>query len=404
MLQRRQCRTMLRIEGLEARCLPSYIVTDLGTLGGQSSMAWGINNAGQIVGWSQTSDPNPTMHAFLWQDGTMTDIGTLGGRNSLAWAINDAGHVAGESSTPDGQSEHAFLFDGTAMRDLGSLGGPQMSSWGHGISLDDQVIGYSLYPGGSSQEYHGFLYRDGRMIDLWTFYGRNSRAFGINNLGEVVGYAARLDGTLHAFSYDGFGLIDLGTLGGAQSFAYGINDSGQIVGESETARGAGHCFVYSDGVMNDIGTLQGMDGATCTAYATNSFRQVVGFSRRQTGAQGGFLYSDGEMIDLNEQIPPNAGVQFVSATGINDFGQIIGYGYNQRGDNHAFLLTPDEAEVPKPRDPAILQPRLLQLGTCGSTASNPAPPPRALPALTSVERGAKDVLFADSQPIRRPTQ
>src|SRR5262245_46099063 len=60
--------------------LSSYAVTDLGTLGGTASYAYGINSAGQVVGYAYTSDNAATIHAFLYQDGVgMKDLGTLGG-------------------------------------------------------------------------------------------------------------------------------------------------------------------------------------------------------------------------------------------------------------------------------------------------------------------------------------
>src|SRR4051794_5520486 len=59
--------------------------TNLGTLGGGTSTAYGINGSGQIVGSSQTQAS--VDHAFYWQAGTMTDMGTLGGSYSYARGI-----------------------------------------------------------------------------------------------------------------------------------------------------------------------------------------------------------------------------------------------------------------------------------------------------------------------------
>jgi probable HAF family extracellular repeat protein len=97
-----------------------YTITDLGTLGGDMSLATGINNAGQVVGYSGTGGTDPVTRAFLYASpGPMVDIGALGGGNSFAFAINQAGHVVGDSG-------HAFLYNGTTM------------IWGH--SQDDREV------------------------------------------------------------------------------------------------------------------------------------------------------------------------------------------------------------------------------------------------------------------------
>jgi len=61
-------------------------------------------------------------------------------------------------------------------------------------------------------------------------------ARGINNLGQVVGYADTADGLQHAFLYSAGQMTDLGVIGDrwCSSIAYGINDNGQIVGETCT--------------------------------------------------------------------------------------------------------------------------------------------------------------------------
>jgi probable HAF family extracellular repeat protein len=85
----------------------------LGTLGGNVSGAAAINNLGHVVGLSKVTgnirDPqgNAIVHAFLLKNGVMTDLGTLGGLSSAALDINDAGQVVGWSQTSNG-TRHPF--------------------------------------------------------------------------------------------------------------------------------------------------------------------------------------------------------------------------------------------------------------------------------------------------------
>src|SRR5256712_12337993 len=70
------------------------------------------------------------MHAFLWQDGTMTDLGGLPGYQfSVAWDINDRGQVVGSSYGDDGTT-HAVLWENGGGRGLGDLGGPAAPAFG----------------------------------------------------------------------------------------------------------------------------------------------------------------------------------------------------------------------------------------------------------------------------------
>src|SRR5438045_4104843 len=83
----------------------SYTVTDVGHLGGNVSLARGINNNSQVVGHSYTGAVdkygNGIYHGFRWDStGGMVDVGTLkSDLNSSVSGINDSGAMAGASST-----------------------------------------------------------------------------------------------------------------------------------------------------------------------------------------------------------------------------------------------------------------------------------------------------------------
>ena len=93
--------------------------------------------------------------------------------------------------------------------------------------------------------------------------------------------------------------------------------------------------------MTDLGQLY---NAGSTALDINGSRQIVGFSAAPGGVgDHAFLWESGVMTDLNSLIPSGTGWRLVNARGINDSGQIVGWGYNG-SLTRAFLLTP----VPEP--------------------------------------------------------
>jgi probable HAF family extracellular repeat protein len=203
----------------------------LGTLGGDSSVGYGINAAGQVTGWAALSG-NSTSHAFLYSNGTMTDLGTLYGYHSVGMAINDAGEVTGYSFVPY-VGEHAFVYSNGTMSDQGTLGG--CCSSGIAINAGGQITGSSYISANSGNTINrAFLYTNGAMIDLGA--GDHSTGMGINTVGEVVGAFPGNDGFNHPFLYvPGGGVTDLNFLIAADSgwkldYAAGINDSGQITG------------------------------------------------------------------------------------------------------------------------------------------------------------------------------
>ena len=73
---------------------PSYTAVDLGTLSGTESHGNGINDNGEVVGYSDTTG-DAAQHAFLYDGTTMHDLGTLGGTDNQGNGMNTSGEVVG---------------------------------------------------------------------------------------------------------------------------------------------------------------------------------------------------------------------------------------------------------------------------------------------------------------------
>jgi probable HAF family extracellular repeat protein len=335
-----------------------YTIIDLGTLGGTSTVAWGINASGQVVGVANLSG-DTAHHAFRTAanspiNPSTDDLGTLGGASSTARKINASGQVVGVADRNDGTS-HAFRTApnsaiNPATDDLGTLGGAFSEALG--INASGEVVGWSARAGNAPAHAYRTVANgpiNQNTDDLGTLGGSSSGAYGINDSGQVVGEADTTGGTYHAFRTAPDIAInpatdDLGTLGGNYSWAYGINASGQVVGVADRNDGTSHAFRTAanrpiNPATDDLGTL---GGTYSEAHGINACGQVVGNADISGGAYHAFVYTGGAMQDLNNLIPSGSGWVLGYATAINDSGQITGYGTHGVGAQHAFLLTPTQ--------------------------------------------------------------
>jgi probable HAF family extracellular repeat protein len=167
--------------------------------------------------------------------------------------------------------------------------------------------------------------------------GGDSRAFSINDAGQIAGYSGLYAGPRntigHAFIYSGGKMKDIGALGGATSSGLGINRDGKLTGTSRDATSADKSYVYGNAVMTSIGSLGGRYSA---GTAINVFGQVAGVSDLADGtSQHAYVYGSGGMKDLG-----TLGGRYSRANSINDAGQVVGYA-NLAGDasSHAFLYS-----------------------------------------------------------------
>jgi probable HAF family extracellular repeat protein len=344
------------VEKLEDRCLLAYTITEVGTIGGVHNWGYGLNDAGTVVGASMVTGFRYS-HAYTF-NGTATDLGTLQGlgKFSVAEDINAAGHVVGTSNFSNSSAvlKHAFVYKNGAMTDLGALGGPL--SFGTGINSAGVAVGYANYGGGGMDSFHAFKWDPAlpagqQKTDLGTLGGTDSKAYDINDSGQIAGVAS--NGTQeHAVLWNGAQKTDIGVLPGFQvgSEARAINSAGLVVGGSYAVFGAHsqkvyHGFLYnpSNGEMTDLGKLEGT-GNWSFANDINDLGQIVGTANvTPTASYRAFVWSSGVMTNLNDEIPDGSGWLLVEAHAINNNGQIVGVGFKD-GKYRAFRLDP----VPSP--------------------------------------------------------
>lgn len=339
------------------------VLGDLGVLpGGTSSCGQWINDSGVVVGASANGaiDPlvgYPEVNAVRWEKGNILNLGTLGGNQSVAWAINNRGQIAGGAlntvpdsyqfgvSFPYGATQvHAFLWQQGVMMDLGTLGGPDSNPFFLNERGDVTGLSYTNSipnPTTGIPTVDPFLWKDGQMIDLDTLGGVFGGPNGLNNRSQVIGQSDLAgDLTAHPFFWDNGVLTDLGTLGGDNGSANGINESGQVVGTADLADGTHHAFVWRKGKMTDVGTV-GADPCS-NGFAINASGQSVGTS---TDCHGSvlhlFLWENGSIVDLSALVRPGSDLTFTDPVMINNKGEIAGTGVTSDGNLRAALLIPD---------------------------------------------------------------
>jgi probable HAF family extracellular repeat protein len=303
---------------------------ELGTLGGKnSSINWnGINDRGEAVGMSETSVPDPngedvcgfgthlTCLPFLWQYGFMSALPTVGGNNGQASAINNSGQVAGyaengivDSTCPPGITNNRI--------DLPVL-------WDKGKALALPTIGSD--PDGV--------------------------AFGINNQGLAVGYSGTCTAANYGVVWENGTATALPDLGDPGAIAYAINSHGQIVGQAVNSDGTPLAALWQNNTATSLGPLLPGDVASF-ATSINNRGQVVGSSfNSENSWSRGLIWQNGVTIDLNTLFPASSHLFVISASNINDRGQIAGMAVEMAGPNagnivHAFLATPVDEDLGK---------------------------------------------------------
>jgi probable HAF family extracellular repeat protein len=339
-----------------------FTLLDLGVAEGfSSSKAFGINDYGEVAG--SMTDAAGAVSGYYWSGtGAAQQLASLGGDYTRGWGINNQGQIAGVSNG------HAALWLGAqgSPVDLQTLGGPTSTAFR--INNSGTVIGWSdlatrpdpYY--GDFTAFHGFVYQNGQMQDTgtmttdWPEWDNGySFAHGINDQGQVVGEGMDTDWGYRAFILNPDGSkTDLGThptMSWLAGSATVINDAGLVGGRAADN--------YDPNVVYPLLWESGQTTATPISmpaefpfgeiYGINEKGEMVGVMWNAEGTERAFLYDQLNGVrDLNSLLDPSFGWDLQYASGINELGQIVGFG-SLNGATRGYVLN----VVPEPVSMAL---------------------------------------------------
>lgn len=375
---------------------PLYELVDLGTLGGNSSVALGMNEIGDVVGWSETGSG---VHGFLWQDGQMLDLGTLGGRFSEARDVNSFMQIVGVAKDADEQPRAFYAWNGMLF-DLNDLllhpippvpNGPDYAEFfpelleanainetGAIVAVgrngqDDVVRTYLLRPVDWFDPYRPrFTYIETgnlpaavpsqsrlRVAAISDQAGDQSGesasspvitvGLGLNDFDQVVGVS-----TEQAFLWldnDLDGLFDIGHT----SQANALSNWGLIVGWTAGPAGRPHATLWSVWMPDESWSLYTPPGWISEALDINANGASVGWmADNPEGYDAVAMVWTGTAWNLNERTAVPEGPAYwdtlVEATAIDDQQRIAGFGRLTDLSLRAFILLPIEDPDADPGD------------------------------------------------------
>jgi uncharacterized membrane protein len=285
---------------------------------------------------------------------------TTSGYNTAAYAVNTAGQVVGYATNGTTYVPMSWSSAGSATQLPNSPSGDHIA-----IDVNDAgTILYSGYKrtaggtfiplstplpsnggGGSAINSAGDVVGDtGKPLaaTIWRANGTStslmpsSTAWDINDAGSFVGsFYSDAAGT-RPYLYDSSGrhTLPAPTVGGTQyAEARAINNKNVIAGYSTSADGATfhQAVKWENGVYKELGALPG--SGYSIALGINDAGDIVGYGNVA------FVYHAGVMNNLNTLVSLPAGVKLDQAWDINNKGQIVGAAETPTG-RRAFILTP----------------------------------------------------------------
>lgn len=204
------------------------------------------------------------------------------------------------------------------------------------------VIG--TYQASLTSPYYGYQNTGGTCTNISVFGSTNTQPWGINNLGQIVGFFEDSNAANHGFLLSpGKSPVQIDYPAGGQTYLYGINDAGQIVGYAYSAGTFGYqTFMYYGGQFYPLGVSGGGNFDYTLGFGINGDATLTGTYYFQPykddfelsavpSLSGNTITWSGTVTDLTP-----GGIANTIAKGINANGELAGFYQSSACGNTAF--------------------------------------------------------------------
>jgi len=245
---------------------PGQRVTNLGIASPYtSSLALKINNAGTILGWSGSSDPNSPSQPFIWK--AETGLQNVGDTTLTLSSINDSGRAVGSVYLNSAGHANAVTYDPiNGIQPISVPGNDVINAVK--INNNNQILILTQNAAGMA----GAIYQPNGSLAPVTGPTQNELHLSdMNDWGVVVGSMSSYRmAKSHAFSWDSVnGMRDLTPGDAIQSYAVAINNHSDVIGWEYRTDEMHEFPILCDGGqvydMNSLLILQARDGVDYTS-------------------------------------------------------------------------------------------------------------------------------------------
>jgi len=329
----------------------SYSITAPPTLGGISSAANDINDAGIVVGWSERATGGK-MRPTRWTNGQPVDLDPLDWWESgEAVAISNTGMVLSNQGTALSCFPPGVAVFGPMGAYNWRMNFQQLPGTGRDINDAGVVVGCADRPTG---EIIPLQWTSTAPASIGPTTSNLADPLDLNNAGLAVGYTTQFeggfpDGVNHACIFANGQITDLGSLPGHnRSHAQSINNRGVIVGDADN--GSNPCSFLNTAsiavkwVGNSPSILPMPIGASSArAVDLNDFNEIIGMTDVNFEFAA-VLWRNDQPTLLSALLPQNSGwMSLNEARAINNKGQIVGWGWKhtaQSVEQRGFIISP----------------------------------------------------------------